>query len=190
MLKSTTGTNRPSAGVWKPFTKSLIGFKGVDQLLSRLVAAQGPKHLLTSICLSSSSESTEQAPGVRTVEQRQNRGNQLSLLQLIACTETVGILPIANQRDLLGCSLRILMLFSSNYKTLIATTIMLSCSRKMPLLLCNPGEMVVFQHHEQSETGFGKSYFMETTTSSQCECQDKLTHKQHKVRIWRRLCEG
>lgn len=59
MLNCATGTNRPSAGVWKPFTKSLIGFKGFDQLLSRLVVAQGPVHLLTSICLSSSSESME-----------------------------------------------------------------------------------------------------------------------------------
>lgn len=48
MLNSTTGTNRPSAGVSKPSTNSLTGFKSVDQLLSGLVTAQGlnaPAHI-------------------------------------------------------------------------------------------------------------------------------------------------
>lgn len=59
MLNSTAETNRPSVGVWKPFTKGLTGFKGVNQLLSGLVAAQSPLHLLTSSCLSCLPESME-----------------------------------------------------------------------------------------------------------------------------------
>lgn len=59
MLNSTTGTNRPSVGVWQPFTKGLTGFKGVDQSLLGLVAAQNPVDLLISICLSFPPQSME-----------------------------------------------------------------------------------------------------------------------------------